>query len=166
LVSDSIGSAAGCRGIVELPNTIGAGKFMGHVGNAGGVMDVIVCILTVDCLKRWMKFASPFFAGGKINVGKEHKSELGVIDGDPVGVHAPCFRAKKLHVGTDFFAEVEGELDDVEELCKYDGGVGVVGTLHDNDKDILDRSPTTPLPLFNTPATPLQAGNGECVCSF
>ena len=28
------------------------------------------------------------------------------------------------------------------------------------------RSPATPLPLFNTQATPLQAGDGEFVCGF
>ena len=36
-----------------------------------------------------------------------------------------------------FFAEIEGELDDVEELHEYVGGVGAVGTLHNSGKDIV-----------------------------
>ena len=84
VVSDSVGSATGCSGIVELPNVISTGKFMHHVGDAGGAMDIIVGMLMADCLKHQAKFSPPVFTGGKSNFGEEHKSELGVVDGDPV----------------------------------------------------------------------------------
>ena len=51
MASDSVGSATGCRGIVELPNAISTGKFMEHVDDAGGVVYIIVGIPTADCLK-------------------------------------------------------------------------------------------------------------------
>ena len=140
MVSDSIDSASRHRGIIEIPNTICTGKFTEHVGDAGGVMDLVVGILIADSLKRRVKFLSPFFAGGKTNVGKEYKTKLGVIHGDCIGVHIPCFQAKQFHVGTDLFAKVEGELDDVEELRKYASSVWVVGTLHDGCEDILEFS--------------------------
>ena len=52
VVGNSVGSAPGCRSIVELPNTISGGKFLEHVGDAGGVMYIIVHIAMTDCLKR------------------------------------------------------------------------------------------------------------------
>ena len=91
VVSDSVGNATGCWGIGELPNTSSGGKFTEHVGDAGGVVYIIVHIATADCLKHWAKFSSPIFAGGKSNVGEEHESELSVVNGDAVGVHVPCF---------------------------------------------------------------------------
>jgi hypothetical protein len=82
MVSASVGSATGCRGVVGLPNATGPGKFMEHVGDAGGVVYIIVGIPMADCLKPRAKFSAPIFAGGKRNVGKENESNLSVIDGD------------------------------------------------------------------------------------
>ena len=91
MVSNSVGSAPGCRSIVELLNTISGGKFLEHVGDAGCVMYIIVHIAMTYCLKRRAKFLPPIFAGGKSNVGEEHKSKLSVVNGDAIGGHAPCF---------------------------------------------------------------------------
>ena len=59
---------------------------------------------------------APIFTGCNVNVGKKDEGELLVIYSDSIGSHPAGFGTEKFHVAGDFLADVQFELDDLEEL--------------------------------------------------
>ena len=66
-------------------------------------MAKVVDVLAPDGLEGWAEFAAPVFAGGEVDVGEKNDGELGVVDGDPTGLHVSCFVTEELHIGADLF---------------------------------------------------------------
>ena len=89
LVHDGTGQATGGRCVGELPDPFGTGKFFEDVGDAGGSVGIVVGLIAPDALESWVEFAAPVFTIGEVDVGQEDESELGVVDGDAVGLHPP-----------------------------------------------------------------------------
>ena len=52
-------------------------------------MCVVVGVLVLGALESWAEFTAPVFARGKVDVGREDESKLGVLDGYAVGLHSP-----------------------------------------------------------------------------
>ena len=80
-------------------------------------------------MEGWTKLLTPCFTGGELDIGKEYKGELGVINNDAVGVHVSDFGTEELDVGNDFLLEVEAEGKNGCELLKDIARVGPVCTL-------------------------------------
>ena len=68
-------------GFIEFVYAIGDGN---SCGNAGAGVGVVVGVGVSDGLEGRAEFAPPCFAGRELYVGKEDKSELGVVDDDAI----------------------------------------------------------------------------------
>ena len=103
LICEGIGCSTGGRSICQLADSVGTSKFHEHEGNAGLGVAEVVGVLAANGLEGRAEFAAPVFAGSKIDIGEKHDGKLGVVDGNPIQLHSPCFGAEDLHVGVDVF---------------------------------------------------------------
>ena len=55
-----------------------------------------------------MEFTPPCFTGGELNIGKQDKGKLGVLDDNAIGVHVGDFGAE-VDVGDDLFWKSNGK---------------------------------------------------------
>jgi hypothetical protein len=101
-------------------------------------MDVVVGDFLADGLESGPEFAAPIVARSDVNISDEDNGELYVVDLDAIGVQSASLQVQEFHVHADFLAEVEGELDDGEELCEEVGSVRAICTLEYSGKDILE----------------------------
>ena len=89
LVMDCVGKALGSWSIGEFVDTVGTSQFGKDHGDAGVVVGMVVCEAAPDGLEGRVEFTTPVFTGGYVDVGEEDEGELGRVNGDAVGMHAP-----------------------------------------------------------------------------
>ena len=89
LVVDCVGKALGSWSISEFANTLGTSQFDEDCGDAGIVVGVVVHEAAPDGLEGRAKFMTPVFTGSYIDVGEEDEGELGRVNVDAIGMHAP-----------------------------------------------------------------------------
>ena len=99
LVGDCVcTSGVADRGFGELAYGVSTGTFDKDGLDACSVMGVVVGVLVSDSLDGRKKFKSVVFAGLELDVGQQDDGELGVINGDAIGMDVGNIGQEKLHV--------------------------------------------------------------------